>query len=77
MHLLSIYVRLLFYLGVCWDRDLDLDQGLTKTFLFHNNGKGIDDSLYRIINMSFLLVSLPTQIGAGSENGGLKKLTGL
>ena len=44
---------------------------------FYNKFKGIDDSLYRMINISFLLVSLPTQIGAGRENGGLKKLTGL
>lgn len=49
----------------------------SKSFIFYNNFKGIDDSLYRIMNMSFLLVSLPTQIGAGRENGGRKKLTGL
>ena len=24
-----LFGGLLFYLGVCWDRDLDLDQGLT------------------------------------------------
>ena len=58
--------------GLCWHTFR-----VKKTFLFHNNGKGIDDSLYRIMNMSFLLVSLPTQIGAGRENGGRKKLTGL
>ena len=50
---------------------------VSKSFLFYNNFKGIDDILYRIMNMSFLLVSLPTQIGAGRENGGRKKLTGL